>query len=396
MDSRRSAKRDLPVLVHPTFAGWLFLGISAFVGVGAVKTQAALTFVVFGAMLGAMCVSALIAWRMVSRATLERDLPDRVWQNQTAYLSYYLRNKRRRGSCLGLQVEELGLKNVDFAAGYCLHLESGSVFRAGARFAARRRGRTLLRRIRLSTTFPFGLVRASRSFLRQAAVVVWPARGRLKRQLLHHGAAETSSADPAPVQGGQDEFFGLRDYRSGDNPRWIHWRRSAMRRKPVVREMSRPVPEILWVVLDTHSPDLPGSAHGRRERMFRAAATIIDHAFSRGYKVGLAMAYQDRLAVHEPAPGLGQRCKLLDALAEFTGNTGRELQETLGAVQHRSLRDAQVIVIARDQSQLSRMALGPMRLACRNLLVVQEGQLGSIFEDDPLAEKEQAHAAEKL
>ena len=161
-------------------SGWLFLGISTLVGMGAVKTQVPLMLVLFGAMMGSLLVSAAVARRMVTGVQVRRQVPPRAWQNQTVHLGYYLRNRRRHGVCLGLSLEEVAPQGVEGVAGYCVLLRTREIFRAGSRFAPRRRGRIRLSGVCIRTSFPFGLIRASRQLSQAGSLVVWPARGRLK------------------------------------------------------------------------------------------------------------------------------------------------------------------------------------------------------------------------
>jgi uncharacterized protein (DUF58 family) len=195
---------------------------------------------------------------------------------------------------------------------------------------------------------------------------------------------ETSSAAPSPATGGQDEFFGLREYRPDDNPRWIHWRRSASRSQPVVREMARPQSEVLWVILDTRVTDSSASAHAAREKSLRFAATLIDHAFARGYKVGLAMAFRSGVATYPAAPGRGQRSALLDALALADDNTQWGLAETLGRLSRSALGQAQVIVISPAEEEPPFGQLRAIRGACRHLSVLSGRRIEECFEDLPV------------
>ena len=376
-----------PFRMHLTLAGWLFLAMAVLVGLVAVKSQAALMFVVFGGMMGALHMSAILAHRSIAAVMLNREVPDRVWQNQTIHMGYFLRNCRKRTPCLGLHVEELSPEGVESATGYCVYLPPRSVFRAGARFAARRRGRIQFRGVRLRTVFPFSLISSAKNIRQEASMVVWPAKGRLRRELLYRGAVETSSSAPSPATGGQDEFFGLREFRPDDNPRWIHWRRSANRPTPIVREMAAPLPEILWVLLDTYWDDLSELGQHNRERRIRFAATLIDHAFTRGYKVGLLAAYQSRVLVHQPKAGLGHRRKLLDALAEVDDNSRIRLEEAIAHLRRGWLGQAQVIIVTDEVGRISD-ALATVRIACRHLTAVDSERMRNIFEDSPLAEAE--------
>jgi uncharacterized protein (DUF58 family) len=243
--------------------------------------------------------------------------------------------------------------------------------------------------VRLGTAFPLGLVAARRDFLAPASVVVWPARGRLKRGLLLGGAVETSRSAPSPSSGGQDEFFGLREYRSGDNPRWIAWRRSAARPTPVVREMARPLPEVLIVVLDTFCRGA-GADPAIREKLIRFAGTLIDHALSRGYLVGLALGRKDGATFHRPAPGRGQLCALLDALADVEERVEATLEAALACIGAPAARSAIVVVVTPDPDwQPGGAGKKAIPFGCRRLLVVHPRNLDEFFEDDPLVARPQ-------
>ena len=263
----------------------------------------------------------------------------------------------------------------------------GGKFRAGGRLTPLRRGRVNLEGVRLTTTFPFGLVRAARRIRLAAAMVVWPARGRLRQPMLHRGAVETSSAPPSQVSGGSDEFFGLREYRPGDSPRWIHWRRSATRRAPVVREMVRPLPEALWVVVDTHWPEASEQGDALRERVLRLAATLIDHAFVRGYQVGLVLARSDGADALRLGAGRGQRNDLLDALSSVDVNVSVAIDEVLACASRHALRQAQVVILT-PRGDLPASLLAGVRRACRHLTVVGADRIDDVFADvaGPLAE----------
>ena len=403
-----------------SWVGWAFVVISIATALAAVRAQAAMLFVLFGGMLGALLVNWRMARSMVARLRVRRDVADRVWQGQTVHVGYFLRNPKPGQSALGLTIDEVfdvrqrkeasqsavsvdlgASEGIQSAAGYCVVLPAGRAFRAGGRFVCHRRGRIALGRCRVRSSFPFGFVTAWRTFRQSATVIVWPARGTLRRQLLHRGAVETSRAVASVVSGGQDEFFGLREYRGEDNPRWIHWRKSASRTAPVVREMARPQPETLWVVLDTYygagvSPaqtpaetedaplrpvergrDARATMQAYIETQLSFAATLIDHAFVRGYQVGLALG-GERCVVLPPGGALAKRTSLLDALAEAADNPARRLTDVLAAVPRGAMQNAQVVVVTPAPAQ-SADALSRLRGLCRHVSVVDRETMAEIF-----------------
>lgn len=403
-----------------TRAGWLFLAVCMLIGLAAVKSQAPLLYLVFGAMIAALQASAMMGMAMLRALEIRRKAPARAWQRQVVPIAYFLRNLRRRSS-LGLTIREQPGRTgrggkapssaapgprLQLANGYCTHLPALAVFRAGARLAAGARGRFHLGPLRVSTLFPFGLVEARREFRQDAGLIVWPARGRLRKQLLPRGAVETSSAAPSRGAGGQDEFFGLREYRPDDNPRWIHWRRSAGKLTPVVREMARPLPEILYILLDTQveaqgiqapsrghpalaqdnettgeTPSPLAGADPRLERCLRFAATLIDEALGHGYQVGLALAYRSGPAAFGASASAAHRTALLDALADVDANIEHGLERTLAALRPGQLRLAQVVLVTLADSPPPAVNLRGLRSACRHLQVFPESRLDRVFED---------------
>ncbi len=313
---KKKQRKKRRTTVRVTLAGWVFLLMSLLIGIVAVRTrEMPMMFILFGVMLGGMVISLVISRGMVMGTSVHRELPDRAWQYETLYFGYFLRNTRRRRAALGLTLQEIAPRGVEDSRGYCVHLPARSVFRAGSRLTAARRGRIELEGISLTTRFPFGLAIVKRQISQPASLVVWPGKGIIKTDLLRHGAMISSSAQPGRLQGGQDEFFGLRDYRIGDNPRWIHWRRSAGREEPIVREMAHPVPDVLFLLLDVRLDEAEPLAEWLRERLLRFAATMIDHALGRGYQVGMALAGTGEMKFLAPKSGVGTRCDLLDALA---------------------------------------------------------------------------------
>ncbi|MBI5722875.1 MAG: DUF58 domain-containing protein [Planctomycetes bacterium] len=381
---RVAVRRGGPVRLRLTLAGWLVLGVTTVIGVASAKSQAPFLFVLFGSVVGALLVSSMLSRRMLSVITVERELPDRAWQNQMVHMGYFLRNSGRFGSCLAVSVNELAPEGIQSAGGFCANLPARMTFRSGGRFVARRRGRIKLRGARLSTIFPFGLVAASRAIQDQASLVVWPAKGRLTRQILRRGAIELSHTAPSRDRGGQDEFFGLRDYRIGDNPRWIHWRRSAGRIVPVLREMSRTAPEILWIIFDTQLADNSNVSLLRLEKMIRFAATLTDYALTRGYQVGLALAHADGPLILSPSAGKGPRCRLLDALADVGRNAEYSLTDVLDRLSRPALARSQAVVLAADRSRLDKDDIFSLASASRDLTVIDGDELDQYFKDNPL------------
>lgn len=88
-----------------------------------------------------------------------------------------------------------------------------------------RRGVHAIDRVRLSSTWPFGLFRAWTWLHLPLERVVYPA-ARGKRPLAQAAGDARRKTGDGPAAG-DDEWRGLRDYRDGDPPRRIAWKASA-------------------------------------------------------------------------------------------------------------------------------------------------------------------------
>jgi len=126
-----------------------------------------------------------------------------------------------------------------------------------------------------------------------ATLLVFPRLGSLTAKfsaLVRDAAHETSGERRQTYTSG--DFYGLRDYRSGDSRRHIHWRTSARRGKLMVRQFERAVHHDVAVYVDLWQP-APTTDEDREhvERAVSFAATLVHDLCRRdGCRVWLAIA----------------------------------------------------------------------------------------------------------
>jgi uncharacterized protein (DUF58 family) len=112
------------------------------------------------------------------------------------------------------------------------------------------------------------------------------------------------------------EFHGLRSFRAGDSPRWIHWRTSARRGELMVREFDHGTHHDLVVLVE---PYAEADSSPALEAAVSMAATICwAWAQESGDRVVLGVAGAPP-TVAASAGGPGQAAELLAALAVVTG-----------------------------------------------------------------------------
>ncbi|NOY97938.1 MAG: DUF58 domain-containing protein [Chloroflexi bacterium] len=121
---------------------------------------------------------------------------------------------------------------------------------------------------------------------------------------------------PARIGGPGVEFFGLREYRPGDAPRWINWRASARHPRTLFsNEFEQERVADVGIILDgRRRTDVASGGHSLFEYTVLAAAALADAFISAGNRVGL-LQYGRTLRWTFPGYGHVQRERILQALA---------------------------------------------------------------------------------
>jgi len=151
--------------------------------------------------------------------------------------------------------------------------------RADVALSLVRRGRMTVDRIKLSTPFPFGLFRAWTYVHLRATLLAWPVpRGR------REAPPETASGGSATAvhRVGDEEWAGLREFRSGDSPRQVAWGAYARGRGLLVKTYQSPAAH--QRTFDFAS--VPGDVEQRLEQL--SAWIVAAHARGERYALRLA------------------------------------------------------------------------------------------------------------
>ncbi|MFQ6048745.1 MAG: DUF58 domain-containing protein, partial [Phycisphaerae bacterium] len=293
-----------------TRAGVLYVAASLVIGLAAMNSQVNLLFLLFGLAMGALVVSGLISSANLRRLSVCRLSPEAAVATRRFVIRYELSNRRRYSRSLGLVISEVGSHpagRVRIAAAVAA-VGPGRTAVVEVPVVVPRRGRLVLERIEVSTRFPFGLFGKRAVADVAGQVVVYPLLGAVRGDPLRlRGLGEGQAERQGQRLGGTDEFYGLRDYRPGDSPRWIHWRRSARTGRLLIRQMLQYQPRQLILAVE-----LAGARErelaGLVEQVISAAATLACDGLERGYRVGL-ICNSSPLVMLAPAGGRLHRPK---------------------------------------------------------------------------------------
>ena len=321
---KKSAAHYRKPAIDFSVTGLIYCTMMMFIGLAAVNTQANLLFGVFGLMIGILLVSFTISGLVLRRVAVERVLPDHLIVGRPGALHYKVTNKKRFWPSLSVTVTELEGGDVFSRqpTAYMLHAANRMTATIATEVLPLRRGLVLLSRCQLSTSFPFGFIKRAVERKQEDALLVLPAMGTMRRELMRRfRSAQSSGINVRPSSGGDDEFYGVREYRSGENPRRIYWKRSAGAGPMVVREMTRVSPPKLMLLVDLRARDNSPTAAAAIERTIAMAATLIDAGMELGLPAGLVVCSGTDWIKRSPELGKRHRLELLTVLAKLPASS---------------------------------------------------------------------------
>lgn len=227
---------------------------------------------------------------------------------------------------------------------------AGDRLRRSWRTEAPPRGRYRYEAVELVTRSPYGLLERRVILEQPGVVMVYPALGTLTRRWrsVFRQATETRRGRRHDRTAQQQEYHGLRDYRPGDSPRWIHWRTTARLGEPMVKEFEQQSEQDVAVLLDPWVPRTRATAEQREavERAIRFCATVsLESCRGQGRRLLLGWT--------GPTPGLRHGMastrllhEALEALALLKSSAEGRLAPLIDLLPPPMLRDALLIVVS--------------------------------------------------
>jgi uncharacterized protein (DUF58 family) len=384
-----------------TREGWCYFAVMLIVLAAGLYQQVNLILLVSTLAAGPFLTSWIGSRTLLRRLSVVRRVPAYTFSGDPLVVQYALENGRRFTSALALFMEDT-LFPVDGTAPttaisprvFFPRVPAHDRMRVRWQTVSPRRGKYSFRDLDLGTRAPFGLVERRVSIPLYEEIIVYPKIGQLTRRWfqLQRQASENRMGKRHDRSAQQDEYHGLRDYRSGDSPRWIHWRTSAKRGELMVKEFEQQNEQELSLLVD---PWLPRSkvAPELREAMEQAiyfAATIcLETCRRQGRRLTLGWTG----AAPEVCQGQASvklLHELLEQLALLRPATEGSLAELIDTLPATSLRDSLLVIVSTRPINLAEEAERSARLAgssSRNMLSraivlnAAQGDLADLIQD---------------
>ena len=348
-----------PRALTATRAGKFMVGITLGVGFGAVNTGNNLLFLLLGMMLSLILASGILSEAVLRGLDVSRDPPTRCFAGREAPAHFEITNPKvypslsvtvaeqnaratngpLKGQTIGPERPqwwrfwEAGADYLEFkdpaerderspterpvASAYCVRLDAGESQTFETRYRFPERGRYELPGTAVVTRFPFSLFEKARELDDPTEMIAYPrpkSVGDWRADL-----AATFGDIPTNERGDGEEFYGLREYRPGDDRRKIHWKRTASRGEPVIREEERERQRTVTLHLETATGRDPDQRHLTTrafEDGLRRVVGLIDTLTMGEFNVGLVTPEEaippDAASTSSGPDGMFKRLALVD------------------------------------------------------------------------------------
>ena len=256
-----------------TRGGWVFILYTIGVGAGAINTGNNLIYLIFGIFLGLFIGSGILSDLGLWKLEFKGAYPLEASAGYPVFVPIAIKNKKKWVPSLSVLVELEGTLNREpiTIKKFIPVIFPQKEVSSHLVFFPLDRGLFRVRRVRMSTRFPFGLLYkwwnplrvgegSDRNFQEKEGLIVYPEQIHVDGLQIGFRSQGEEIALPVHWKSEGTVVSGIRDFRHADNPKRIHWRASAKKFQGlphqlptwVVRTMDqeeKPHPILVWPAL---------------------------------------------------------------------------------------------------------------------------------------------------
>jgi len=299
--------KSKPSQIRVPGAGLGYVLLILLVAVAATNTGNNALFLVLALMLAFLSFSGLISRWNLRGLEVSVKAPEELYANRPSLLQFEVKNRSSLLPHWFLMVHGERRERARLVP----MLPRGGQSRGWLELLRRRRGRHRLRDVHVASPFPFGFFRKAQAYAVNLDLLVYPelfeGEGRTP------GGIGDFGTEGASQQGRGQDLRQLRKFRTGDDPRNIHWKQTAKTGSLIFMEKEERQGKQVSVIFDNGVAGTPLEERDllRFEQLVSEAATVAVEMLDRGYEVEL-LTRDERLPF---GSGRRQRFSLLEALA---------------------------------------------------------------------------------
>lgn len=256
----------------PTKEGLIYLSLTLFVGFAAINTGNNLLYLTFGMMLSFIIISGIISMFNLARIDVDFNVPKDVYALNPTNLVFNLTNNKPFLPSYSLTIDLNGKKT------FVPYLPRRQKYKAYLRYIFNKRGWNSIPDATITTTFPFGFFKKGITIdLGQKEVLVYPKIEKvdISTEYLKENSGETE----IERKGFGTDLRSIKDFNSGENPKYIHWKLSAKKSKLMMREMQDEESETVTLQFN------PTKNSGELERQIIHISSLLIELLNKNYLV---------------------------------------------------------------------------------------------------------------
>jgi uncharacterized protein (DUF58 family) len=276
---------------------WMILPFLTYLGVGILQTP------------------NLEKLRFSSKRTLEQN-----WLDGLLSIAVKLTIKNESTETANLFIQEtpqVGMKITDGKLTQMATLRPGETTEMEYRFTATR-GDFSWKSIRIIIRDPFGLIETEMLLPDNSTIQVRPPMKKFKAiPFRPHSTVHSPGSIPARLGGSGTDFFGVREYHSGDSLRTLDWRLTARHpRKFFTKEFEQEEIAEIGLILDSRqSTDVQIGEESLFEHSVEATASLAEMFLHQGHRVSL-LVFGGTMLNAFPGYGKTQLHKIMNCLSK--------------------------------------------------------------------------------
>ncbi len=202
-----------------------------------------------------LIISGILSSYNLSGLKMEWQIPEFLFAQRTVYLSLKVSNIKRLMPSFSIKIC-LKIQGLPENNDFILFVESSKSEELMITKIFPRRGVWKISGYYLSSSFPFGFFERKRFIKMEKDIIVYPKIVELYPYLPDYLflLGDTLSRS----KGYEEDFFGLRDWRDGDDRKYIHWKVSAKKGEIIIRELVQQMKSFVTLIVDPYLSELSG------------------------------------------------------------------------------------------------------------------------------------------
>lgn len=282
-----------------------------------INTGNNLLYLVLSTLTAAVLISWFMAGASLRGVHTTVELPEELYAGEESKLTFFVEKKGSifAGQSLTFMLKSRGAPRLHLP--FIDVLENNSREKIQGLVTYQHRGRYALQGVDVASTFPFGIIKRSRTFPAPEHALVYPHILPIEK-ILRVGAEGFHSKD-SPIRGHDGGILNIRQFLPGDEPRNIHWKASARTGLLMIKEMARQKGKYLFIHFNPLT-DQPVNSAAREifELGVSVAASLVYHGREDGLDMILS-APGIRLGPHDSGDYVR---RFLQYLAEVQAKRG--------------------------------------------------------------------------